>query len=242
LCGGSACAGLIEDWQQYETGVRDQKISKEDAQVKLNDLIVRLSDYITTEYAFADNQSWAVPLKGYGKTAIGRGGFTPNSWYGKSKIKGYDFFDGNKHGGHPAYDIFANDANNDGLDDKTGCAVEICSIVDSVIISTNESWDKDNNGIFDGDDIRGGKYVWAYNPKLNKLFYYAHLGGIIVKSGEFVRKGQVIAVLGRTGSTAEPAKFRSDRQVCPTHLHFMVLEYKNNKLIPFDSIRYYILK
>ena len=54
--------------------------------------------------------------RGYGPGSIGgvRGsGFRP---------KGYDFYDGNRHGGHPAHDIFVQDADQDALDDATGRA------------------------------------------------------------------------------------------------------------------------
>ena len=86
--------------------------------------------------------------------------FQPDAVYGPSGKKGYDFFDGNKHGGHPAYDIFIRDKNRDCLDDKTGKPVNALAMEDCAELSVNTGWSR-------GSAIRGGNYVWLYNPKDN---------------------------------------------------------------------------
>ena len=65
--------------------------------------------------------------------------------------KGYDYFDGNKHGGHPAHDIFIHDRNQDNIDDNTGRPVDILSVSNGVVIACEQDWNTDS-------DLRGGKY------------------------------------------------------------------------------------
>ena len=53
------------------------------------------------------------PIAGY--NALNIGGENGNGYI----ASGYDYFDGNKHGGHPAQDIFIHDSNQDCKDDLT---------------------------------------------------------------------------------------------------------------------------
>ncbi len=147
---------------------------------------------------------WVFPVKGYTiKDA--------EPWYVGSN---YDFFDGNTHKGHPATDIFINDKNLDTQDDETTRPARILSVSAGVVVSVNKGWKK-------GSGIRGGNYIWIYDPGSRGLFYYAHLKQIFVKPGEIVGPGYIIAALGRTGKNA--AAERS-----PTHLHIMYLKYPEN--------------
>jgi len=224
----------IAEWQKYEISVRDGLITKNEAALKLEGVTNSLSSYILSNYKIDGEEEWAFPFKNSSIGSIEKGQFKPDIIYGAPQTRGYDFLDGNKHGGHPAYDFFVLDKNFDSLDDRKNKPIEVVSVEDAVVISTNNKWDKNNNQIFDKDDIRGGKYIWSYNPKTNKFFYYAHLNEIFVKPGDAVKKGMSIATVGRTGSTAVPKEERWDKNPCPTHLHFMVLEKKMNKLVPFD--------
>lgn len=219
-------------WNEYANAVRNQTITKEVAKLQLEPLMKELSGYMK-DYPF-DCGEWAFPLKGYSKSSMDKRDFRPNINYGPYDKRGYDYFDGGKSGGHPAYDIFIRDKNLDCLDDRTKKPVEVIAVTDFMIVSTNDEWDLNNNGVFDKGDVRGGKYISAYNPKINKYFIYSHLNDISVKIGDFVRKGQTIGLLGRTGSAATPSEKRYDRKPCPTHLHFAVLEYKNSAMQPFN--------
>lgn len=225
----------VSEWQNYEIAVRDGKLSKPDAIIKLAPLISGLSSYTASGFEKTsssnpplekgdkvgfDDDCWAFPLKGYNIRAMDKNAFKPGIRYGHYNTKGYDFFDGNKHGGHPAYDVFIHDKNQDTLDDKTKKPVEALSMTDCLVLSLNTGWTKESV-------LRGGNYIWLYSAKQNKFFYYAHLKDIFVKPGQFVKKGELIATVGRTGRLAA-------KKTSPTHVHLMALEYRDGKLLPFD--------
>ena len=71
--------------------------------------------------------------------------------------------------------------------------------------------------IYTGNIAMGGNVVAILGPKW-RIYYYAHLQTINAKSGNFVRKGDVIGSVGDSGS----AKGK------PPHLHYSVLS-----LIPY---------
>lgn len=223
---------IAEKWNEYANSIRDGKITKDEARLKINPLMEELSSCMK-DHDF-DSGEWAFPLKGYSKRAMDKRDYKPNIHYGPYDKKGYDYFDGGKSGGHPAYDIFIRDNNFDSIDDKTKKPVDVVAVTDFIVVSANKEWDFNKNGIFEKGDIRGGKYISAYNPKINKYFIYSHLNDVHVNIGDFVKKGQTIGILGRTGSSAVPANKRYDKQPCPTHLHFAVLEYKDSTMKPFN--------
>jgi peptidoglycan LD-endopeptidase LytH len=209
----------IRDWGRFINSVRDQTIPKAEAGKQFPAIFGGLKS-ICRKYPFQRPASWVFPLQGYGPGDIGAGGFRPNIRYGSSPIKGYDFYDGDRHGGHPAYDIFIRDRNQDALDDKTRKPVTVLAPVDLLILSANSHWEP-------GLQIRGGCYVWALDPLQDQIFYFAHLKEIQVQAGAFIKAGSSIGTVGRTGTNAWPAR-------SPTHLHFMVLTVKENALVPFD--------
>jgi murein DD-endopeptidase MepM/ murein hydrolase activator NlpD len=142
------------------------------------------------------------PLKGYNATSIGgrRGsGYRP---------QGYDFFDGGRHKGHPGHDIFIRDGNQDGIDDATGEPVRVVSSSSGIVVSANIGWAPSS-------PIRGGNYVWIYEPLTSRYFYYAHLNEIFVRVGKIVSRGEPLGTVGRSGVNAYPKR-------SPTHLHFTV--------------------
>lgn len=215
-------SSVIEKWDVFEKAVRDQTISKDSAKKVFTSLYEELKKY-SDKYKFDTlTSSWAFPVDGYGIDAIGKGGFKPDIYYGGSPIKGYDFYDGNKHGGHPAYDIFILDKNQDCLDDNSKKPVNIVAPVDLMILSVFKDWVK-------GSGIRGGNYVWALDPIEDQIFYFAHLDSIFVKGGDFCKKGVPIGTMGRSGKNAWVKR-------CPTHLHLMVLKIDGSELIPFDYL------
>lgn len=213
---------LLTKWLNFETQVRDQKISPQKAKKLLNPLLNSLSGYIAKRYEIAES-GWVFPVEGYGLKALDKNNFKPEIIYGPYGIKGYDFFGGNRHGGHPAYDIFIKDKNQDSLDDKTNLAVKALAMTDMFVLSVRGGWKM-------GNILRGGNYVWLINPKENKLFYYAHLKDIYVKPGDFVKQGRAVGTVGRTGYLAA-------KKSSPTHIHLMVLEIEKENLKPFNYIQ-----
>jgi peptidoglycan LD-endopeptidase LytH len=216
----------IVSWNHFEKSVRDQMVEKEQAKKEFPALYQDLKA-LCSKYHFKPASSWSFPIQGYGKKDMGAGGFLPHIRYGSSPIKGYDFYDGNRHGGHPAYDIFIHDINSDSLDDKTGKPVAIVAPVDLLILSIEESWNPDSQ-------IRGGRYVWALDPIQDQIFYFAHMNTIVTHAGDFLTAGSIIGTVGRTGKNATPTR-------SPTHLHMMVLTVKNGQLIPIDFMPFFAL-
>jgi murein DD-endopeptidase MepM/ murein hydrolase activator NlpD len=212
----------IKKFSLFEKEIRDYgpRKSKEEASSYLKSLMEELEKE-TKEYCIEAkiDSEFCWPVKNYSRRDVGEGGFI---------AKDYDWFDGNEHKGHPAYDIFVHDKNQDCIDDITLKPIEILAVTDAVVVSINKGWKK-------GSEIRGGNYIYLYNPYLNLFFYYAHLDSIFVEEGQCVKKGETIATLGRTGKNA--IKKRS-----PTHLHFSILKYKNGKLIPIDWLNRFKFK
>lgn len=207
------------DFNTLNTQVRDGLISREEAQAKIRDLIPAIREYF---YANGGTDShyedWVFPLQGYDASAIGG---VNGSGY---KPKGYDYFDGNRHGGHPAHDIFIHDRNQDDVDDYTNNPVSVLSMTNGVVVATEPDWEP-------GSNLRGGKYIYIYDPATDGLFYYAHNYQIFVKPGDIVKAGDVIAECGRTGLNAY--KKRS-----PTHLHIMYLRIEDGYPKPEDIYEY----
>ncbi|MCX5782659.1 MAG: M23 family metallopeptidase [Elusimicrobia bacterium] len=207
---------VLSEWKELETSVRDQKIIKKNAELKLKSLLKKFSSFENLGFREIE---WAFPVLDKDQN-LSKEKFSPDIEYGPYGVKGYDFFDGNRHGGHPAYDIFVPDNNLDSINDKTGKYSSVAAVTDMLVLSLNNDWKP-------GSNLRGGNYIWLINPKEKKLFYYAHLNEIFVKEGEFIKGGQVLGNIGRTG-------FLAYKKSSPTHLHLMVLDYKNGNLKPFD--------
>ena len=212
-------SNFIDEWDVFEKRVRDQVIERDSAKIEFPKIYKRLKEY-SSQYQFADTSKWLFPVEGYSIKDAGKGGFKPDIRYGSSPVKGYCFYDGNMHGGHPAYDIFIHDKDRDCLDDNTRKPVSILSPVNLLVISTFISWQE-------GSNIRGGNYVWALDPQEDIIYYFAHLNTVLVSKGDFCKAGDIIGTIGRSGKNAYLQK-------SPTHLHLMLLKVENDKLIPFD--------
>lgn len=159
-------------------------------------------------------EPWVFPLRGYDLATAGTDA-------AKGYITaGYDYFDGNQHGGHPSFDLFIADRNQDCLDDRTGQPVTIVSMTGGIVVAAETAWDS-------GSQLRGGKYLWIYEHNRRKLIYYAHNGRLLVKVGDLVTPGTPIAQVGRSGLNA--AKKRS-----PTHLHLTVLTIRDGQPAPVN--------
>lgn len=196
------------EFNKLNTQVRDGTISRSEAISKIRELIPFIRDYFYKNGGTETERSgWVFPLEGYNASAIGG---VKGSGYIQ---KGYDYFDGNNHGGHPAHDIFIYDGNQDELDDYTSKPVNVLSMTNGVVIASEAEWEP-------GSNLRGGKYIYIYDPASEGIFYYAHNRNIFVKPGDIVKAGGVIAECGRTGLNAY--KKRS-----PTHLHIMYLHIED---------------
>ena len=195
---------LTIQFDSINTLVRDNKIDKVQALEKLQAILPELqAAYNKIKPDTAKKERWIFPVAGYSSKAIGGmhgEGYMPH---------GYNYFDGNRHGGHPAQDIFIHDKNQDSKDDRTGEFVNVRSVTGGIVVALEKEWNSES-------PLRGGKYIWIYEPGNNALFYYAHNHEIFVDAGQIIHAGEVIATVGRTGLNAF-------KQRSPTHLHFMKL-------------------
>jgi len=188
--------------------IRDNKISKKEALNQIQYLLPKIkAAYYKNGGKDFPQPIWRFPIEGYGTKAIG--GVRGNG-YVASK---YNYFDGNKHLGHPAHDIFITDKNQDCIDDRTNKPANILSITGGIVLATDSGWDSTSS-------LRGGNYIWIYDPYSNSFYYYAHNSALFVKPGDIIKPGNIIATVGRTGLNAY--KKRS-----PTHLHIMQLKLDN---------------
>ena len=190
------------EWHILFPKIRDRLISKDEAQAKLKEVEGLLKELFPKIVKSQKDDSLYFPLKGYSPHDIGG---KDGSGY---NVKDYDFFEGNAHKGHPGHDIFIRDSNQDGLDDRTEKPVEVVAAASGVVVSINFNWETSS-------PIRGGNYIWIYEPAKRRYYYYAHLSEIFVKVGQIVSGGERLGTVGRTG-----VKSHSKRS--PTHLHFTV--------------------
>jgi murein DD-endopeptidase MepM/ murein hydrolase activator NlpD len=201
--------------------VRDNKINKAAVLQQFQKLVPALSAaYYASGGKNFSTSAWVFPLQSYTAKAIG--GANGNGY----TVSGYNYYDGNKHGGHPAHDIFINDKNQDDIDDKTKSPVNVLSVTGGVVVSMETKWDT-------ASLLKGGKYIWIFDPSTNSLFYYAHNSRVFVTIGQIVQPGDVIANVGRTG-------FNAFKKRSPTHLHFMRLvfdkDYYPRPVNPYNDL------
>ena len=208
---------LAFEWHLLYLKIRDGFVSKGEAHAKLKQLETSLKNLYVKSVEGENDDLLFFPLEGYHARAIGGkqgSGYQPY---------GYDFFDGNRHKGHPAHDIFIRDKNQDGLDDMTEKPVEVISASSGIVVSINLDWESP-------DPIRGGNYIWTYEPIKGRYYYYAHLDRIFVKIGQGVSKETRLGTVGRTGVNAHSKR-------SPTHLHFTVLESKEGYPKPINPYK-----
>ena len=190
------------EWHLLYLKIRDSQISKEEALARLKGLEVLLKGHYARTGSGKLEDRLVFPLKGYGPSAIGG---KNGSGY---QSQGYDFFDGNHHKGHPGHDIFILDRDQESLDDVIRKPVEVVSVSSGIVVSANLGWKPSS-------PIRGGNYVWVYDPVKCRYYYYAHLNEIFIKVSQLISKGDRLGTVGRTGVKAYPKR-------SPTHLHFVV--------------------
>ena len=192
----------ISNYKQLLVDIREYKLAPAEARERFQDMMLVLKKAFPTAYYDSTQVNICFPLMGFDFRAVGG--------YGRGYIpRGYDLFDQTKKGSHPAHDIFMKDKNQDCRDDRTGDYIAVLSVSDGVVIGTENNWRT-------GSEYRGGNYIWIYDTTTGGLWYYAHQREIYVKTGQIVKAGQKIALVGRTGFNA--AMPRSD-----THLHMTYL-------------------
>jgi hypothetical protein len=198
--------------------VRDGGIDRAEARRDLHRLLPELAaQFRAAGCRTSPRDQWVFPLAGYGPGAVGGrqgSGYQP---------EGYDYFDGNRHGGHPAHDLFIADRDQDGRDDRTHAPVAVRSVSSGLVAAVNPTWEA-------GSAVRGGIYVWVYDPDADALLYYAHLRETGVRPGDCVVAGSPLGAVGRTGAKAYPRR-------SPTHLHFSAFTVVDGAPTPRNPYR-----
>lgn len=216
LAASLAVGNPLDAWDNLEKKVRDNKIKRPVAQKVLKATMDSLNKVYSSVIKDDTKESWVFPAENGTHRWIGGThgeGFRPSS-----PRPAYDWYHGNKHGGHPGHDIFIfPDKNKDCLDDVTGKAFIAQAMQTGVVVSIEDN--KENP--------RGGKYVWMYNPHSKLFAYYAHLTDVFVKQGDIVKEGQNLGTIGKTG-------FRYSKRHKPCHIHLMVLKNDGDKMKPYD--------
>ncbi len=212
-----------ERFDRLNTLVRDGKIKRSAAKDSIKKLLPLVAKYFYQNGGKNyDRKQWVFPIQGYNKHFIGGKngeGYVPN---------GYNYFDGNEHGGHPSHDIFIYDRNQDNLDDNTGKPVNTLSMGSGIVVAYDPAWKP-------GSVLEGGHYLWIYDPGTQGIFYYAHNSKLFVKPGDIVKPRQRIAHIGRTGKSASEKR-------SPTHLHITYLKVKPDGSLPPEDLYQDLLK
>lgn len=217
--GGLALKAACSRFNELNSLVRDRKIGRPAARSEVARILGEVREaYYAAGVSDCLRADWVFPLAGYDSRAISGGrrhGYIAS---------GYDYFSGNRHGGHPSFDIFIRDRNRDSLDDRSGRPVAVLSMTGGVVVALEREWEQ-------GSRLRGGKYLWVYDPGSDLLVYYAHNESLAVSLGDIVKPGDVLATVGRSGYNA--FKRRS-----PTHLHLTVVKVSGQgKVLPVDVYR-----
>ncbi len=195
----------VQHFQQIQIDIREGTISPDSAARAFQVTMRNLQGVLPLMDSCRDDgpAKFVYPLRGYlPKYSIGGNGRG-------FREKGFDLFDAEVRGSHPAHDLFIRDGNQDNLDDRMCQPVDLLSFSQGVIVATDTTWQPES-------ELRGGNFIWVYDPCLNGLFYYAHNSRVVVQPGQWVQPGQKLGEVGRTGLNAY--KERS-----PTHVHMMFL-------------------
>ena len=216
-------AGYCTTFQQIQVDIRDGAISPDSARNAFSALMQDLKSHFKSDTCRAIDSSYFVyPVKNYTarQSVGGRGrGY---------RDKGFDLFDREVQGSHPAHDLFVQDKDQDNLDDRTWKAVDVLAFTSGVVLATETGWKYDS-------EYRGGNWIWIYDPCLDGLFYYAHNNIVEVQPGQWVTAGNKIAEMGRSGYNAYQKR-------SPTHLHLMYLQLEEDGLpIPYNTYEWLLM-
>lgn len=218
LSGPASLSSAARRFNALNSLIRDGNIAREAARNEVKRLLPELrAEYYRGGGVDYGKDAWVFPLAGHDARSIGNGRDTGYV------AAGYDYFLGNRHGGHPSFDIFIHDRNRDCRDDRGGNPVRVLSLTGGIVVALEQEWRQ-------GSRLRGGVYLWVYDPVNDLLVYYAHNSELSVGLGEIVKPGDQLAIVGRSGYNA--AKMRS-----PTHLHLTVLKLRDGRPLPVDVYR-----
>lgn len=210
---GSEHCEPCRQFNKLNTLIRDRKIATAEAKLQLLALLPAIKEYALQQGAQRYTRSqWVFPVAGLNTETAG------NRRGADYVASGYDYFAGNAHGGHPSFDLFIHDRNQDSLDDRTGKPAKVLSLTGGIVVAAENEWAP-------GSRLRGGKYLWIYDVSAEALVYYAHNLDLLVTTGAIVKPGDPIATIGRTGMNAY--KKRS-----PTHLHLTFLKITDGQPEP----------
>ena len=206
---------IISRWNNVDTLIRDRKIDKDDAIDSLETIILPAIKYCKEKnIVFTKRNDWVFPMSGFTQTSYRDNGFDFRTDY-------FDYFEGAEFYGHPAHDIFILDKDSNGVEDSTGKHVNAVAMVSGVVITSYGEWKI-------GDIGRAGNYINLFDPEGPGIFYYSHLDSVFVKSGDIVKAGDVIGLVGRTGRKAVFGK---------THTHIGYYKITNGYPEPVDIIK-----
>jgi hypothetical protein len=192
-------------FHQIQLDIRDGAVTPDSARRAFRAVMIGLRGaYQRDSCPSIDSSYFVFPIRSY----------TPRETIGARgrgyRGNGFDLFDMDVTGSHPAHDLFVRDKDQDNLDDRTWKPVDVLAFTSGVVVATETGWKYDS-------EFRGGNWIWIYDPCLDGLFYYAHNNIVEVQPGQWVQAGHKIAEMGRSGYNAY--KTRS-----PTHLHLMYLQ------------------
>jgi peptidoglycan LD-endopeptidase LytH len=207
-------------FHQLQMDIRDCTITPDSARAAFRIVMNNFRTEFKRDTCRAIDSSYFVyPVKCYmPQESIGaRGkGYRPD---------GFDLFDMNAKGSHPAHDLFVRDKDQDNIDDRTWKPIDVLAFTSGLVVATETSWKYDS-------EFRGGNWIWIYDPCLDGLFYYAHNNIVEVQPGQWVNAGDKISEMGRSGYNAY--KKRS-----PTHLHLMYLQLDADGMpLPYDTYQW----
>lgn len=212
------CA-CVNDFRQLKINLRERRITQAEAIAGIKRLFPQIKEYYFENGGmyFGEN-AWVFPLQGYTIVTSGSNG-------GKDYVEaGYNYFDDQKHGAHPSFDFFIRDRNQDCLDDRCSKPVAVLSMTGGIVVAAANKWDESSK-------LRGGKFIWIYDPSTDGLVYYAHNSNLLVYVGDIIKPGDIIATVGRTGVNA--CKKRSQ-----THLHLTYLRISDGYPKPVNIYSY----
>jgi hypothetical protein len=208
---------LCASFHQIQIDIRDCVITPDSARSAFRTVMKELrSIYKRDSCRTIDSSYFVYPVKGY----------TPRESIGGKgtgyQAEGFDLFDMNVKGSHPAHDLFIRDKDQDNIDDRTWKPVDILAFTSGLVLATETNWKYDS-------DLRGGNWIWIYEPCLDGLFYYAHSNIVQVQPGQWVNAGDKISEMGRSG-------FNAYKKRSPTHLHLMYLQLNADAFPePYDT-------
>lgn len=207
-------------FRQIQIDVRECAISPDSARTAFQQVMRDIKAlYSKDSCRTIDSTYFVYPVKCYlPAESIGGKGLGYHS-------EGFDLFDMEAKGSHPAHDLFVHDKNRDNIDDRTWRPIDVLAFTSGVVLATETSW-KHNS------ELRGGNWIWIYDPCLDGLFYYAHNNIVHVQPGQWVNAGDKISEMGRTG-------FNAYKKRSPTHLHMMFLKLNEHDLPePVDPLEW----